>query len=156
MMKKGFTLIETIIYIALLSFLLGGILQSAFWLIQSAENESATVQTAEEIDFVEHKLDFLLSGISDIQSPTGAQISQTLQVTKYDFAGNPIVITSKNGVLTLSRSGTSAVALTSSNIHIDAANFSYLPANIAAGTSAGIQSVISIDGTVSTSTYYEQ
>ena len=156
MKKHGFTLIETVIYIGLFSFMLGGMLQSAFALMQSADVESANVQINEEMSFVMHKIDWMLSGVQDIQSPTGLPASYTLKIAKYNFAFNPLTLSSQNGVLTLSRGSGGAVPLTTSNVTLDKALFTYITPDPLSGMTAGVQIVITLHGQTATSTYYVQ
>src|ERR1041384_4705327 len=87
---KGFTLIEVIIYIALFSLLMGTAFVTAYQLIDGTQKLNVKTTTQEEGNFVMRKLDWALSGISGITTPTVGNISNTLTLTRYD--GNTIDI----------------------------------------------------------------
>lgn len=82
-MKKGFTLIETIIYIALLAFLMGAGISAAFYIIDSSQKNKSEVNVQAEGNFILRKLEWALTGADDV-SVSGT----TLTVTK---AGGPLV-----------------------------------------------------------------
>lgn len=63
---QGFVLIEMIIYIGLFSILIGGIIVSAFNLIQNTYRTDAQVVTHEEVNFVLKKLNWALVGAENI------------------------------------------------------------------------------------------
>lgn len=84
-MKKGFTLIETIIYIALLAFLMGAGISTAFFVIDSSQKNKSDVNEQAEGNFILRKLDWALTGATDV-SASGT----TLTVTK---TGGPYVFT---------------------------------------------------------------
>ncbi len=156
MKQKAFTLIETVVYIGLFSFMLSGLFQSAFSLMQSTTTESTNIEINEEVSFVEHKLDWMFSDISKVQSPTGPSASSVLKILKYDIALNPVVVSLQNGILMISRNGQVAVSLTTANVHVDQVSFLYIAPDPTSLRKEGIQSVITINGKTATSTYYVQ
>ena len=95
-MKKnqGFTLIETIIYIALFSLLLGSAFVTAYNLIDGTEKLSAKTNIGEEATFVMRKLNWAFTGLDRTNPPTvsGLTCGRTLILTKVNFPGNPIII----------------------------------------------------------------
>src|SRR3990167_4074727 len=88
-MKKGFTLIEVIIYIALFSLLMGSAFVVVYQLIEGSDKLSVKNTTQEEGNFVMRKFNWALTGISSINSPSSGT-SNILKVTKY--GGNKINI----------------------------------------------------------------
>ena len=80
---KGFTLIETIIYIALFALLMGMALISAYYLIDSSKNLGTKTNIQEEGDFIIRKLNWALTGVEKITTPeTGT--TDNLNIIKYD------------------------------------------------------------------------
>lgn len=77
MSKAGFTLIETIIYIALLAFLMGAGISVAFYIIDSSQKNKTEVNVQAEGNFILRKIDWALTGATDA---TGGS---TLTVTKF-------------------------------------------------------------------------
>jgi len=61
-MQKGFTLIETIIYIALLAFIIGAGVSSAYYLIDSSVKGENDVNTIAEAEFLLRKIDWAMTG----------------------------------------------------------------------------------------------
>ena len=153
-MKRAFSLIETIIYIALLSTLIGGVYMSAFYLIQSSETESASLRIGQELNFILGKIDWALTGVSQIQTPIGPPSGMTLRISKYNFSDNPLEFTLKDGRFFLSRKGGTPVPLNSQNVLVEQALFTYLSPDPTAGKPAGIEAVITINGRTATTTHY--
>jgi type II secretory pathway pseudopilin PulG len=58
---KGFTLIETLLYIALLSMLLTGGVTTAFQLLKSTSTDSSQLASYDETVFVLQKISWVLS-----------------------------------------------------------------------------------------------
>ncbi|MEK7564053.1 MAG: prepilin-type N-terminal cleavage/methylation domain-containing protein [Patescibacteria group bacterium] len=83
--KKGFTLIEVIIYIALFSLLIGTAFITTHQIIDGSGKLSVKNTTQEEGIFVLRKINYALTGISTITTPsTGNLNSNNLNITKYD------------------------------------------------------------------------
>ena len=88
--QKGFTLIETLIYIALLAFIIGAGVSAAYYIIDSSARGKAEVGTIAEAEFLMRKIDWALTG-STINTPISGT-SNLLSVDKYGFSPNPIEI----------------------------------------------------------------
>ena len=98
----GFTLIETLIYIALFGVILGGIVISSYPLITGADKLSQRVVAESEAQFVLHKIAWAVS-YSPVSSITGGS---TLSINF--TAGSPITFTQAAGVITMNGSALSA------------------------------------------------
>lgn len=82
-LDKGFTLIETIIYIALLGVLLSGALQAVYQIDRSTSGDSTRTTTQDEGDFVSRKIEWALMGTSSlarIMSPMPGTYSDMLSL----------------------------------------------------------------------------
>jgi type II secretory pathway pseudopilin PulG len=98
-MKKGFTLIETVIYIALFGLLLSTGFVTVYQLINGANINSNKGIVQDEGNFVSKKLDWILSNLDLNNLPTSsAGCDQTLTVYKNNFSSNPIEVR-HNGTL---------------------------------------------------------
>jgi hypothetical protein len=74
--SSGFTMIETLIYLALFTIIMTGLIASAFMVIQNADKTSAKVGAGEEINFVLKKFDWVLTGAdSSTLSISGGKLS---------------------------------------------------------------------------------
>ncbi len=152
MKRKGFTLIETIVYIALLSFMLGGVFSVAYDLIESSSRQSQSIAVDEELNFLFRKIDWVLSGVSHIDAPRDSRVSDTLTIQKSHFLENPLTITLHDGLLLFSKNYKEAIPLNSESVKIDSASFSYI--RPVSGGPAGINVVLQIGNRFATSTYY--
>jgi prepilin-type N-terminal cleavage/methylation domain-containing protein len=144
----GFTLIEVIIYIALFSVLLGTAFITAYELLESSDTLSAKNTTGEEGNFVMRKLNWALSGVSEISVPS----TGTLTVIKYD--GNIINFRLNSDKIEMkeSASGNIFIPITTSNVSVTSLQFSYIPAS--GGAPAGLTVRAAINGVTFTITKY--
>ena len=74
---RGFSLIETIVYLALFSIMIGGIVSAAYVLFASAHRSQAQALLHGEKDFLIQKIDTALSGASVISTSTPQTITST-------------------------------------------------------------------------------
>ncbi len=146
-MKKGFTLIETLIYIALFTILIGAGFSTAFGLIQSGESLGNKNITNSELDFVLRKIDWAMNGVETINIPNfGTPISSVLSVTKYD--GTTIQIR-KNATSTEINENGNWIPLTSANVEVEALGFQYI-----SGEPNGVIATTTINKISATTTKY--
>lgn len=151
--KKGFMLLEMIIYSALFSIMMGGLVIVAFQLSANTSDLALKVTTQEEINFVTKKIDWALTGISKINIPTNST-THKLSVEKINFNQNPIIIelNQTSGDIefcTNSCSNTTNFSpLTTKNIQVDDLSFEYI--NTGVSTPAGIKATVKINGITNT------
>lgn len=69
---KGFVLIEMIIYTALFTIIMGGLVVTSHQLSESTTDLEYRVATQEEINFVTKKIDWLFSGASSFEKDGNA------------------------------------------------------------------------------------
>ena len=83
MKKSGFTLIETVIYIALLSFILGAVIFSVYQIMDSKIKLQQETDYLEEENFILKKIDWVLTEVSqiDLINPQHLQIVKQNQET---------------------------------------------------------------------------
>ncbi len=117
MKNKGFTLLETIIYLALFSVLMSGALVTVYTLLQSGTQNLGGASIQSEGLFVNRKLTWALSGATAVTVPD----SHTLIVTRPDLgAQSPLTITAFDEVFTIQRGTGSRVPF--SNTYMVVAN----------------------------------
>lgn len=118
---RGFTLIETLVYLSLFSLIMGGVVVSAFQVFESTGRSQTRAMIQEEGDFLVGKVDWVLSGIQGINAPptpavgTPCTQSDTLSVTKWDGTIGTVVMNLSGGNIVIARSGGSAKILNNSN-----------------------------------------
>ena len=124
--SAGFTLIETLIYIALFTVLMSSAFITAYQLIQGTDVLNAKSVNQEEVNFVLRKINWALTGVETINTPTlSTPYSDTLTVTKY--GGNQIDIKLNAGKIEL-RDGVLGVFLpiTTDNVKVTTLQFQYI------------------------------
>ena len=89
---KGFTLIEIIIYVALLSLTIGFILAGVYQILDSKTGVLARTSVEEEANFLMKKIKWAMTGVDAVNQPTAGATSTTLSVNKFNFSANPVAI----------------------------------------------------------------
>ena len=103
-MQKGFTLIETLIYIALFGIILTGVITASYPLITGAERLSQRVTAESEAAFVLHKIGGSLASVSSVLVSGGNTLTVTpLSGSQYSFSLNGTVMEQGSVPLTASR-----------------------------------------------------
>lgn len=104
----GFTLLEMIIYIALFSIMIGGLIMTSFLLVQNSYKTENQITIQGEINFVLKKIDWVINQAKDINLPT----SNILLATKDN--GDNIEIKHENNKITLNGDD-----ITTINVRVD-------------------------------------
>ncbi len=126
---KGFTLVEVLLYIALFSMLMSGVVLASFQLLSSAHLSDKSVRVQQEGDFVLRKLDWVLNGVSVQVVPNKVSpYSSTLQVVSATNASFVVTFAPQPHSITLSQNGAPPVPLTTPNVIVSALQFHYLKA----------------------------
>ena len=129
--QQGVTLIETMVYLALFSMIIGGAVLSAYQIFESSGRSRTRSMLTEEGNFLSGKMLWALSGARTVDAPlkplVGAPCTQsnTLSVTKWDTAIGVLVFAQSGGDLTLARGGGGAAAINNSNVAISALSFKH-------------------------------
>lgn len=156
-MKKGFTLIEVIIYIALFSLLMGSAFITAYQLIDGSGKIGLKNTVQNEGNFVMRKFNWALTGIDQAIPPvvTGTSCDKKLTINKFNFTPNPIVIKRDavdNSIIDIKEGGGSFLPLTTANVKVSCLNFIIIPPS-GSGPS-GITATATINGIDFTITKY--
>ena len=123
--QRGITLIETLVYIALFVFLIGSGVISAFYIIDSSERNKSDLSVTTEAQFLLRKIDWALTGVTSITSPSSGNSDGTLSVNKAGVGD--IVINLDSGRVELSRGGNPAESLTAERVLIENLSFNHVP-----------------------------
>ena len=118
--KKGFTLIEAIVYMALFFIIIGGAMVTTYGIIESVNAGTNHVILQEEANFLLRKVDWAMTGataVTAVASPPSLSITKTgLPLLKFDVSGTNFRLT---------RGAGSPVILNSSSISLS--NLSFTP-----------------------------
>ncbi len=129
MKNKGFTLLETIIYIALFGIIMSSAVAAAYHLLEGGRRNQSAVAVQEEGAFLSRKINWALVGASAVDVPA----TNTLVVTRpglalYTPSQSPVTITASGTVMTLSRGTAAALPLHGDAFAITSLEFSIEPA----------------------------
>lgn len=152
MNRSGFTLIETVIYIAITGIMITFLVTAAYQLIGSSDDISLGVVRNEEANFILRKVGWALAGASSINEPGAGEIGTTLSVTKLNFPDNPIVFTATSTDLFIQKGSASSTPLNSSNVGLESFQFEHIAP--VGNSPAGVKTTFVIDNTNYEATYY--
>jgi type II secretory pathway pseudopilin PulG len=95
--QKGFTLIETIIYIALFFIIIGGGMVGAYQIVQNTDRTEARTVLEQDSNFILRKIDWAITGAINVNvvSPTHLFIDKAVNI---DFTLNITGEFQKDGV----------------------------------------------------------
>jgi len=139
----GFTLIETLIYAALISFIIGGSLIVVYQILKTNSNVYNKIIVEQEANFLLQKIRWTMTGVSTINSPAVGATSSTLSINKINFSRNPIIIDLNSNNMRMKSSSSQPFVLNSQNVTVQNLVFQHLAA------SSSIPEAININLTVS-------
>jgi len=125
-MASGFTLIEVIIYSALVSLIMMSVFVVVYYVIEANDRSMAKFIAEEEANFLLKKISWVLNGVSAINSPAAGASDSKLSVNKINFPDNPVVIDFEANNIRIKRGAKEAVVLNSQNIAIANLEFKHL------------------------------
>lgn len=142
--QRGVTLIETMVYIALFSIIIGGSVVAAYQILESSGRSQTRAMLQEEGDFLIGKIGWALSGVQP-GTPTGQNCteSNTLSVSKWDTSIGIIVINETSGNMYISYGGNPSVVLNNSNTNVSALSFTHCYLNTSNPESMGARFTLS-------------
>ena len=137
----GFSLLETIMYIALFGVLMSGALVAVYQLVASGEANLHKVAIQEEGLFINRKISWALSGATAVVAPD----AKTLVITRPDLgAQSPLTFREQSGVLQLARAGSAPLSLTTAQLVVSSTTVTVVPAQ--AGVPSSVRVMYRIDG----------
>lgn len=138
---KGFTLIEIIIYVALLSLTIGFILVAIYQILDSKTGVLARTSVEEEANFLMKKIKWAMANVDAINQPAAAATSTTLSVNKFNFPANPVAISISGFDANISYAGNPAVILNSEDIAVKNLVFE----NVSGGGNPAVKIKLSVE-----------
>src|SRR6185503_6336526 len=107
MKNRGFTLIETIVYLALFSILMTGIISSVYLLFENGDRNQTKAMLQEEKEYLLGKINWAMSGMQIVVTPGAGLSGTSLNIVKYD--GSPVTIGLSGTNMTFTTTGPAAV-----------------------------------------------
>lgn len=120
-LPRGFTLIETLVYLALYAIIISGALTAAYGMFESGARNETAAMVEEEGDYLTAKIDWSLSDAASVQSP--AISGDLLSVTRFD--GSTVNIRSLGSVMRIQENDEPAQTLNNSNVSIADLSFTH-------------------------------
>ena len=151
--KRGFTLIETLVYVAIVAGFITVSLSAVYQMIDFGGRMRNQREINENQRFLIQKFDWILNSADTINSPLLGGSGNALSVNRLNFAQNPLVVDVVGGAVRLSSGGGAPVALTNnyastSNLLFEHLNFSGQSAIRITGTLSNASASTSIDTTI--------
>jgi len=128
-MNRGFTLIETLIYIALVGLLIGSGVVASYYIIDASERGKADINSTAEAQFLIRKISWALTGVDAINSPASGTTGNQLSVHKNGSAFNPVVTDLVSGRARISESASAPVEITGDRVKIENLSFEHIAAD---------------------------
>ncbi|MBI3631231.1 MAG: prepilin-type N-terminal cleavage/methylation domain-containing protein [Candidatus Sungbacteria bacterium] len=150
---RGFTLIETIVYIALFALMLTTVVLAVFQVLQGSAQVNGRATIQDEENFVLRKIDWALGSIDPTKAFTpSVGYSTTLSLTRYGDS-QPVIIRINGTKVEMSEDGgTTYLPITTGNVTVTQLGFGYIAPT---GTGpAGITASTTISGLVASTTKY--
>lgn len=122
-MNKGLTLIEILIYSAIVSGFVVFALVITYQMVDFRDDLDDARELYENQRFLTQKINWVLSGVSSINSPATGATGNSISVNKISYGQNPLVIDSSNGAARLSLAGATAKNLTNNFVTVSDLSF---------------------------------
>ena len=123
---KGFTLIETIVYAALVTIIMAGALVAVYQVLESNNALYNKIITEQEANFLLRKFTWALSGVSAINLPAVGATSSVFSLNKINFSENPLVFDLNATDVRLKRGSKEPAILNTQNVKITNLVFQHL------------------------------
>ncbi|KKT81241.1 MAG: hypothetical protein A3B99_05095 [Candidatus Yanofskybacteria bacterium RIFCSPHIGHO2_02_FULL_44_12b] len=142
--QKGFTLIETLIYSLLISFIIGTSLVAVYQILSSSNSLSAKTVTEQEAAFIAAKIKWALNDISAINSPAVNSSSSSLSVNKNGYPP-PLILTLSGNDFTITKSGVPLI-VNSSRVIVSGLSFELERTTVGAVNTDVVTALFYVDG----------
>ncbi len=126
--QRGFTLIETIIYAALISVIIGMTVVAVYQIIQFSDSLNKKNIVEEEANFILRKIGWALAGTPSINSPVSGTTSTVISINKINYSANPIIFDLNSQNLRIKKGGSEPVVLNSQNVAVNNVVFEHIAA----------------------------
>lgn len=122
---RGFTLIEILIYSAIVTIIFSFSLLAVYQIIDSDERVFSREELTANQKFLLQKISWALQNVDTVNSPAAGAGGPGLSVNKLNYPYNPLVISLDNGAVKLT-SGATATPLTNDYVNVSGLNFEHL------------------------------
>jgi type II secretory pathway pseudopilin PulG len=116
--QKGFTLIEVLIYSALLALFIGAVLAFISSILGTTDTLLEKNEVMANRELVERKLNWIFSGASSVLEPVVASSSLRLKLNGSSTAVYPATVELSDGKLTLAIDGEAPIPITNNRVRV--------------------------------------
>lgn len=88
--RKGFTLVESLVYSVLLAIFIGSTFIISTQILENSRKDRSKLEVSDEAEFIIKKIEWLLTGTSTTTLPAAGATGTMLKVQKYGFTSNPL------------------------------------------------------------------
>lgn len=126
---KAFTLIEILIYSALIAMIISGSLIAVYQIIEGSNSIQNKIIIEQEANFLLSKIKWALSGATAINIPAIGLASSTLSINKANYSENPIIFDLNSNNIKIKQGTENPTILNNQNITINNLIFEHLAAS---------------------------
>ncbi len=116
--KSGFTLLEVVIYTAMVAIIMLGVIMLAVVTLDVRGKVRASIVLGENYRFAMNRITTLVNQAQDISSPGLGAVSDELILQMGEPALSPTVISNQNGVIFVQQGAGQPMALTSEEVDV--------------------------------------
>ncbi len=120
----GFTLIETLLYSAIVVVIIGSMIGMSYALIRTSNRLEYQTEVNENAQFLTNKIAWVLKGATNINSPAVNTNGATLSVNTSSLSFNPFVFDLSGGAVRLKVGTAVAVPITNGHVTVSSLSFS--------------------------------
>lgn len=124
----GFTLMETVIYLGLFSFVASMSIAVLYQMLGGQNQNRNRIEVDAEANFMMQKLQWGMTGAQTINQPALNATGTTLSVSKFNYAQNPIVFDVNSRNIRISKGGGAPAPLASGRVYVNQLLFEHVPA----------------------------
>ncbi|MEE8131821.1 MAG: prepilin-type N-terminal cleavage/methylation domain-containing protein [Candidatus Paceibacterota bacterium] len=115
---KGLSLIEVIIYLAIMAIFISATFLLVNQSLENAERVRIKIETAANLEIVLRKIEWAMSEAETVNFPVANTSSTQFSINRFSSDFNPIVFTLSGAQITLSKSGGPAIDLTNNKVRV--------------------------------------
>ncbi len=114
--NDGFTLLETLIYIGLVSVITSSFIAASYQIIDSRGRVQSQLELTENKKFLVEKLKWVLASNQSINLPSLGSSDANLSVNKLNYGNNPLVVNLASNQIWLTLGSGQPVPITNSQV----------------------------------------
>ncbi len=123
--QSGLTLIEVVIYVALVSFILSGVLLSVYNILSRTDNLASRNNLEQEAGFIMAKIDWALDGVASISLPLPNTTGGSLSLLNDGYSSGSLSFALSGDYIFLQRGTNEPVVLNSDRVKVSSLSFDF-------------------------------